>query len=159
MTGRHTPDAQWCAHATAVIVGEAGVLIRGASGAGKSALALALLAAGTPARLVSLIGDDRVQLSVVNGRLVARAHPAIAGCIEQRGEGILRLGYEPAAVIRMTADIYPLAAGRDIPPRTPSDDELTVEIAGLMLPRLALPKELSSEESARRVISFLCRLG
>lgn len=150
---------EWFVHATAVVVGEAGVLIRGASGAGKSSLALALLASeAAPARHVSLIGDDRVRLTLMHGRLVARAHPAIAGRIEQRGEGLLNLAYEPAAVIRCTVDICPLEPGCDIPPRSPADDERTTAIGGVTLPRLALRKEISPQEAARRVASFLARL-
>ena len=47
-------------HATVVLVGEAGVLIRGASGSGKSALALALMSeAGRRGLFARLVGDDR----------------------------------------------------------------------------------------------------
>ena len=53
-------------HATAVLVGADGVLIRGESGAGKSALALALIERGA-----RLIADDRLMLSACHGRLVA----------------------------------------------------------------------------------------
>ena len=72
-------------HATAVLVGADGVLIRGASGAGKSALALALIERG--ARLVA---DDRAACSPPATAASSRRAPAaIAGRIELRGRGVI----------------------------------------------------------------------
>lgn len=153
-----TLPAEWKIHATAVVIGEAGVLIRGTSGAGKSALALALMASGSPLRSVWLVADDRVCLSVVHGRLIARPHPAIAGLIEQRGEGLIPSSFESAAVVRCAVDLCPLRRRRDIPPRSPGDDDRSVTLGGVALPRLALPQEISPEEASRRIISFLGRL-
>ncbi|MEN8196664.1 MAG: hypothetical protein ABFS30_09120, partial [Pseudomonadota bacterium] len=53
-------------HATCVEISGCGVLIRGAPGSGKSDLALRLIEEG--ARLVA---DDRTDVAVVQGRLVA----------------------------------------------------------------------------------------
>lgn len=72
-------------HATAVAWDGRAALLRGRSGAGKSALALELLAWG--ARLVS---DDRTELRAAGGRLWARGPAAIRGLIEARGVGLLR---------------------------------------------------------------------
>ena len=89
-------------HASGVVVWRGGIVIRGASGAGKSSLALALLDAAAQAALFgALIGDDRLLLSRAIGRLIARGHPAIRGQIEQRGVGILEIGAEPAASSRL----------------------------------------------------------
>lgn len=76
-------------HASAVAVGGQGVLILGASGSGKSGLALSLMALGA-----GLIADDRVDLRRDGGQVIASAPPAIRGKIEARGVGILRA--EPA---------------------------------------------------------------
>ena len=95
-------------HASAVAIGEAGVLIRGASGSGKSRLALALIAGARAAGVFArLIGDDRIRLERGNGRLIARGHPLILGQIEQRGAGILRTPFIAAAVVRLVVDIVP----------------------------------------------------
>ena len=73
-------------HATCLVIGEAGVLLRGPSGAGKSTLARRLISTALrDGRYASLVGDDRVRLEAVAGRLVARPHPAIAGRLEVRG--------------------------------------------------------------------------
>lgn len=75
---------------------DAGVLLLGRSGAGKSDLALRLIAAG--ARLVS---DDRCELYVRRGRLFARAPSAIAGLLEARGVGVIALPRAESARIAL----------------------------------------------------------
>jgi HPr kinase/phosphorylase len=69
-------------HGSCVARDGAGVLILGPSGAGKSDLALRLLGRG-----FVLVADD--QVDVVNG--FARAPDALAGLLEVRGLGIVRL--------------------------------------------------------------------
>ncbi|MBS0124789.1 HPr kinase/phosphorylase [Thetidibacter halocola] len=74
-------------HATSVAVEGRGLLIRGASGTGKSALAMELIALG--ARLVA---DDRTELHRRGDTVMLRCPQAISGLIEARGIGILRVG-------------------------------------------------------------------
>src|SRR5258708_4790172 len=81
-------------HASCVVLGsaaapfggavEGAVLIMGASGAGKSDVALRLIAMG--ARLLS---DDQTALFGNNGRLFAESVSSLHGQIEVRGVGIL----------------------------------------------------------------------
>jgi HPr kinase/phosphorylase len=66
----------------------AGILLLGASGTGKSDLTLRLIAAGA-----ELVADDRTELSVKTGRLIARAPRNIAGLVEVRGVGIVEIPY------------------------------------------------------------------
>ncbi len=88
-------QAPAAAHATALLVGASGLLLRGPPGSGKSGLALRLIDAAQGRGLFArLIGDDRVLLESCNGRLIARPHEAIAGAIELRALGIVRLPYE-----------------------------------------------------------------
>jgi serine kinase of HPr protein (carbohydrate metabolism regulator) len=70
-------------HATAVDVAGLGVLIMGASGAGKSDLALRLIARGA-----FLVADDQTEVTVVGSALHASAPERITGLIEARGVGI-----------------------------------------------------------------------
>ena len=67
-----------------MLVGARAVLIRGPSGAGKSRLAFELLDAARDGRLrfARLVGDDRVHLESVNGRLLVRPARSLAGLIE-----------------------------------------------------------------------------
>jgi HPr kinase/phosphorylase len=148
------PRVPSAVHATAVAVGEAGVLIRGVSGAGKSKLALAMLAeAGRKGVFARLICDDRVRLSLSGGRLLAHAHPAIAGKIEGRGEGILSVEHEASAVVRVVVDLVDPQAGR--PSRLPDAAEKTAEIGGISLPRLSLCQDRPATEAAQRILAFL----
>jgi serine kinase of HPr protein (carbohydrate metabolism regulator) len=125
-------------HATALVVGETGVLLRGPSGAGKSAIALALLALAGDGRLfVRLVADDRAQLRVAHRRLVASPHPAIAGRIERRGQGIEAAAHLPAAVIGLVVDILPATEA----PRLPEAGDLRVALLGVEAARIVVGPE------------------
>jgi serine kinase of HPr protein (carbohydrate metabolism regulator) len=79
-------------HATAIAIDGQGILISGPSKAGKSTLAEALITASLERGFPSmLIGDDRVGLMEQQGRIHLSPHPVIAGMIERRGTGILRV--------------------------------------------------------------------
>lgn len=126
-------------HATAVALAGAGVLLRGASGAGKSDLALRLIDAG--ARLVA---DDRVDLAVEAGRLVARPPAALAGRMEVRGLGIVEVSWVAAAPLALVVDLVaPERIERmPLPARA--------EYLGVSLPLLALaPFEASAPAKLR----------
>lgn len=83
-------------HATCVVLARAGImfnappgagiLLLGRSGAGKSDLALRLIARGA-----KLASDDRTDLSMEHGKLIARAPVAIKGLLEVRDVGIIAL--------------------------------------------------------------------
>jgi hypothetical protein len=83
-------------HATCVVLARgdapfktppgAGILLLGESGSGKSDLALRLIARGA-----KLVSDDRTDLSVERGGLIARAPSVLRGLIEVRGLGIIAL--------------------------------------------------------------------
>jgi len=122
-------------HASAVLVGARAVLIRGPSGAGKSRLAFDLIVAGRTGLVTSarLIGDDRVHLEAANGRLLVRPAPALAGLIEVRGVGLVRLAYEPCAVVGLVVDFVATDAER-LPPA----ESQAAEVAGIIIPRLAV---------------------
>jgi HPr kinase/phosphorylase len=123
-------------HATAVLIGAKAVLIRGPAGSGKSRLALALIQAAGSAALpfARLVADDRCHVEAHHGRLLVRPAAELAGLIEVRGVGIRRLPYEPSAVL---ASIVDLAASNAA--RMPEDAEQRAVLAGVTLPRLAVP--------------------
>lgn len=78
------PATSQTIHATAVAFDQAGLIITGRSGAGKSSLALQLIALGA-----ALISDDRVIATVREGDLWLEAPDTIRNRIEARGLGIL----------------------------------------------------------------------
>ena len=89
-------------HATAVAIDGLAVLLRGASGSGKSDLALRLIDAG--ARLVA---DDQSELCRQGDSVIVRAPAAIAGLIEVRGIGIMRLDALAEAPVVLVVDLLP----------------------------------------------------
>jgi HPr kinase/phosphorylase len=118
-------------HASCVVVGEAGLLIRGASGSGKSSLARQIVREGERGgRFARLVSDDRVRVENRNGRVLASAVAAIAGRIEVRGIGLLTLPYEKAAIVRIVIDLA------DDPPRLPEAAGGTVALCGVHVPRI-----------------------
>jgi len=117
-------------HATGLIVGNRGILIRGPSGSGKSRLAMTLLqSAGSG--FACLVGDDRIHLEAVHGRLLMRPATALTGLMEIRGLGIVRLPFEPVAVVHLVIDLAAADAAR-----LPGSDMRVVEIEGVRLARL-----------------------
>ena len=108
-------------HATAVAIDGQGVLIRGASGSGKSSLALELMARGA-----ILVSDDRTVLSPHPDGVELSAPPAIAGKIEARGIGLLRarcttamlsvvLDLDVTETKRLPLMRYTVLQGREVP--------------------------------------------
>lgn len=114
-------------HASCVAIGGAGVLLRGPSGAGKSDLALRLIDGG--ARLVS---DDHTELTMRDGRLMARAPQTLAGMLEVRGLGIVRLDPLPEVPLALVTDLVPVESVDRMP------EPATVRLQGLDLPLFRL---------------------
>ncbi len=128
-------------HATTVVLGELGVLIRGASGAGKSSLALALIAlAGSQGRFARLVADDRTALGARGGRLLARPVAPLEGLIERRGLGLTPEPHQPAVVVRLIVDL----SGEE-PVRMPEPEDLVERIEGIDLPRLTVAGRAGDE--------------
>jgi HPr kinase/phosphorylase len=120
-------------HASCVLVGARGVLIRGPSGAGKSRLALQLIQTAERGDLAfaRLVSDDRTFLAASHGRLLAWPVLQLAGMIEIRGQGIQRMPHEAVAVVGLVVD---LAAPAE---RLP--EQATIDIEGIRLPHIAVP--------------------
>lgn len=121
-------------HATCVALHGRGILLTGASGAGKSDLALRLIDRGA-----ELVSDDGTIVEARDGRLHARPPATIAGRIEVRGIGILIMPCRAEAVLALC-----LALDAAVP-RLPEDVPAMRAIEGLALPLLALaPFEASA---------------
>ena len=126
------------------IEGEA-ILLRGPSGAGKSDLGLRLIDRG--ARLVA---DDQVQLRRKDQQVVARAPDAIAGMIEIRGVGIVRVHSVAEARLALIVDLLPLGQVERMPePRVET-------VLGVAVPLIALtPFEASAAAKLRLILGAL----
>jgi HPr kinase/phosphorylase len=119
-------------HGVAVALGDIGLLIRGRSGTGKSRFAAGLIA-DRSLGASRLVADDRVLIARHDDRLIARPHPLIAGLIEIRGVGISRANALDAVVLRAVVDLED-----SHPQRLPENDDTSVEILGINLPKMHL---------------------
>jgi HPr kinase/phosphorylase len=143
-------------HASVVLVGERGVLLRGPSGVGKSLLALTLIErVRRDGGFAALVADDRVWLEVQNGRLLAHGAAATSGICELRGFGLVAAPHERAAVVRL---IVELASG-ETPPRMPEDDSLYGNLCGVRLPRLTLDMASGVDGAALAALAALDRIS
>lgn len=143
-------------HATAVLIGENGLLIRGRSGAGKSRLARALMEEATRSgQLARLIGDDRIGLELRNGRLLAHPHAALAGQMEFRGQGIGKMAYEQSALLRLVVDITPYDRKANTPPRLPEKNAQHIVLEGVTLDCIHVIEEDAPATSAAAIVAFL----
>ena len=106
-------------HATLVATrlgcGWRGALLRGASGVGKSDLALRLVAGGW-----RLVADDRTRVWTSDGRLFGRAPATLAGLVEARHLGIAPTTALPLVQVSLIVDCIQDAGllDRVPPPRT-----------------------------------------
>jgi serine kinase of HPr protein (carbohydrate metabolism regulator) len=133
-------------HASAVAIGEKGVLIRGRSGSGKSSLVLALLTLSPEATLVA---DDRVLVSAESDSVVAAAPEVIAGKLEVRGLGIVRVRHVSPVAVALVVDLLPL----DECPRLPEPREREVSLAGIVVPRVFVA--IGAADAPFRVLAAL----
>lgn len=130
-------------HGTAIAVDGRAALIVGPSGAGKSDLALRCLSLATNTLIPAaahLVADDRVLVSLDDGRLSVEAPETIRGKLEVRGVGILEVPYERTAELALIAELVAPGAVERLPDPTP-----TRELLGVSLPVLRLaPFEASA---------------
>jgi HPr kinase/phosphorylase len=131
-------------HATTVDVAGLGVLIFGEPGAGKSDLALRLIAEGA-----LLVADDQTEVDIVSDGLRARAPRTIAGLIEVRGLGIV-----PAPLKRATRLKLAVSLGFTMLERIPESRAWSLPgSAEPRIPLLALNAfEASATEKVRRAL-------
>jgi hypothetical protein len=134
-------------HATAVALGEAGVLLVGPPGSGKSDLALRLIDRGA-----TLVADDRVIAEAADGRLLLSPPPTIAGRLEVRGVGLLPMPFVAGVEARLLLDLA------RPPERLPTPAPRS--IGGVPLPCLALaPFEASAPLKVERAVAHLLSHG
>ncbi len=129
-------------HANALVLDGVGVVIRGASGSGKSRLTYALLeAAGCrPSNEVgarttadtALIGDDYITLDA-DEQLLASPALNLPGRIEVRGIGILGLPWREKVPLALLVDLMPVSDIERLP------DARTTALLNHTLGHVAVP--------------------
>lgn len=120
-------------HASAVAVGDRGILISGTSGLGKSGLALALVVhARSLGCFACLVGDDQLLLSGHDNRLLCAVPATLAGLVEIRGLGPRPVAHEPKALV----DLHVVLVEKTAAQRFPEIE--TGVLAGCPIPTLRL---------------------
>ncbi|CAK0771098.1 HPr kinase/phosphorylase [Azospirillaceae bacterium] len=114
-------------HGTCVLTAGVGVLLRGQSGSGKSDLALRLIEQGA-----ILVADDRVVLTAADGCLFAQGPERLAGLIEVRGVGIMKVPATQQAVVALIVDMVQPGAIERMP-EAEWEDLCGVRVARLRL--------------------------
>lgn len=109
-------------HASAVAIGDTACLITGASGFGKSTLAFEMIALGA-----ALIGDDRIDVQRSENRLVVSGPKTLAGLIEARGIGLVRMPFRASCPLSLIVDL-------DQPPRERLPASATRDLLGVSCP-------------------------
>ena len=136
-------------HASALVLGEKGLLIEGPSGSGKSSLASAIIdLASCHGRHGAWISDDQVLLTKSAGRLVAAAPTGLQGLMEWSGHGILAVPFLPAGVIDHVVQLVESDKLQRMP------EASTVARCGVELPEIRLPRR-QSDRNARLLLQLL----
>lgn len=134
-------------HGTSVALGGDGVLLRGPSGCGKSDLALRLIDSG--ARLVA---DDQTELRLSGSDVIASPPSTIAGQLEVRGVGIVRVPFVARVPLRLVVDLVPPATVERMP------ETEFCELLQRRIPRLALaPFDASTPAKIRFALAALAQ--
>ena len=132
-------------HASSVANHGRAVLITGASGSGKSDLALRLIDRG-----FALVSDDQTLVRRDGDRLIASAPPSIAGKLEVRGIGIVEMDtvadVPVALLVELASDMQRLP-----------DDSRERPILGINLPLVTIDAITAS--AAAKVVLALNRFG
>ncbi len=108
------------------------MLIEGASGAGKSDLALRLIDRGA-----ILVSDDYTVVTRSGDALIASVPSSIAGQIEVRGLGIVRLAYRDKVRVALVVRLS------DTPERMPPRDDRR-DVVGVAVPQVAVDARSAS---------------
>ena len=141
-------------HATSIVLGTQGVLIRGRPGAGKTALALHLLGQAGAHVYAALVSDDRTAVSAENGKLIARGIDSIAGLAEIRNLGIAPVKRRTgSACVTLIVDLV----DRTETVRLPEPEDRKARIGNIDIDVLRLPdaKNGSLEAKAEAVFAAL----
>ena len=88
-------------YATRLELNHKGILLIGPSGSGKSDLALRLI----KEKQATLIADDRTDIELVSGEVIASCPQPIQGLLEVRGIGIVKMPHKEKSKISLVVEL------------------------------------------------------
>lgn len=145
-------------HATTIALEGSAAVIRGASGSGKSDLALRCMTMAPNALVetpVGLVADDYTELFLDGGTLGARPPVEIANLLEVRGVGLMEIEAVRNARVALVVDL----AEADAIERMPMD-KAQVDLVGFTVPAIRLcAKEASAPAKLLLALDFVRRNG
>jgi serine kinase of HPr protein (carbohydrate metabolism regulator) len=137
-------------HASAVVLGDRGIVIAGGSGLGKTQLALALISHARSFGLFArLVADDQILLSAHDGRVVCAAPATIAGLVEVRGLGPQPAAFEKKAPVDLLVRLVERGAAERFP------EAETESLMGCQVPLL----RLAADDGRAAVMAVFARLS
>ena len=137
-------------HASAVVLGDRGIVIVGSSGMGKTQLALTLIChARSFGWFARLVADDQVLLSAHGGRVICAAPATIAGLVEVRGVG----PWPAACEMKVPADLVVRLVERHVAERFP--ETATEPLLGCEVPLL----KLAADDRGAALMAVAARLS
>lgn len=126
-------------HGTAVQINGKGILLRGASGSGKSSIAMRLLDNCILNNTSGfLIADDRVYLKSHNNGLYVSCPDNLHGLIEIRGLGIVTLNYLKEAKLDLVVDLVPQEAFERYPHHDAQTATLATTLCNVTIARIQI---------------------
>jgi HPr kinase/phosphorylase len=146
-------------HGTCLAVGDAGVLLVGKPGSGKSDLALRLIdgqgsGLSGAIRGARLVADDQVVVRRDGEALFASAPPALRGKLEVRGLGIVDVPSGDHVPLRLAVRLTPVAEIE----RLPDLARARMEMLGLAIPLVLIdPGTASAPARIRAALDHLKR--
>ena len=88
-------------HATCLELNHKGILLIGKPGSGKSDLALRLI----KEKQAQLIADDRTDIELVSGEVIASCPQVLKGLLEVRGLGIVKMSHKEQTKISLVIEL------------------------------------------------------
>lgn len=132
-------------HCSVVIIGNNCILIEGASGSGKTCLAMGLIETFNKLDIEStLVSDDQAILNVDEGSIIAIVPNSIAGKVEIRGFGIVSMAHIGRAKITLVVSLEEDEGIERMP------EAETKTLLGIKIPYLKLP--IRHEAQAIRIV-------
>lgn len=130
-------------HASCVALGDAGILIEGASGSGKSDLMLRLIdepgyGLGDRELRGQLVSDDQTVIERRGEALFAASPKPIAGLFEIRGQGVVKVDHLAEVKLVLAVKLVPVAGIERMP------EAAFRHIAGIALREISIDPDQAS---------------